>query len=199
MEKEIFNKMAAAANMLIQDINDSNLFRKIKASKDLIIYSDNQSKLLERILTNFENEIPKKPDNPKEVVLINVTSNEIIEINSHYIEESRLINIPFRKNYKKGEITIDELGRANENVEIIEEQRLVVIQNFDNLSEATQRSMLVDVVDSYPKGHSIILDELGFIRTKSDQLIMIVDISEGKPQMSKNVAPRCSQCFIYSG
>jgi hypothetical protein len=196
MKEQEFIELAKKKNLYVKsEIGERGLRMMNIKPNDHIYHTNNTGLLFERLVNQFSDYC--KNEN-KSIVLVNVLveENAFFSLNEYFISTKGVDQRPFTKNYLIGEVKIDNSGRGDIESEIIKNPRIVFVQDFQFLSDNIQRSLLIDVVNSFPRGNSKEFDKLGFIRTEQDTLIMAVNLGS-QNKISRNVSSRCQHFCIY--
>jgi len=157
---------------------------------DDILYTNDTDKLFQYI----KRDIKLMNGNPPadKLIKISVLTGGSINITSFKHKNGQFEQDAFERN-----LIINEDSRKPE---ILNDPRIVIIVNFERLPINTKRYLAFEYTSEkkFSAGNSKELNELGFIRTKNDILVCIVDSSKGgRANLDPGTANRFSHVFIY--
>jgi len=134
---------------------------------DKITYTNNPVKLFDKIKKSLE--LSDEKQLVKNLIKIIISPDMLITIQGYKFNGEKFEEVAFEYNF-----FLD----GNQKLTIVDEPRVVVILNFDRLPIKTKDSLRFDRCDAQPTGNTKIFSDLGFIRTKNDRLLGVVDVSK---------------------
>ena len=138
----------------------------------------------------------------KSLVHINVFTDGSATIQCLKLEDGRFFEIPFVQNPFVLQNINDDQDFDQEDSTTLVEHRVVVVTNFDLLTNDEKAKLLIDRRSlrqriEYPP---YAFNSLGFIRTENDSMVFIIDFSKFEHKNIDGwIGNRCSHMCIYCG